>query len=705
MKKKKKKYKSIITRRIFKSIDKIGICVLVASFFAGIVVMRGTNAGFLDEEKTSSKMDMGVLDAGIVYAETFNVNGLIPGVDPAPFKGATFSNTGSLNFKYEVKYLKTGGDQELCDKLLLTAKKGVTTVYDKKSLKDFNLKNAGGTDFSILVSEKDDWNFTVELPADAGKTLENKTCKFNFDFTAWQVANNDGSKGFTAKETFGENNVQTGEWENYGDVVINEIMWMGNDDGSSDNDEWLELRNMTDKSIDISGWSILNAGHGSGEDAHIQIPNGYSIKSNGYFLIIKEKWDNTKINLAEDLDKNEGMTNIPSMSLSQGGETLTLQNKNKITIDTAWKGSAWPAGTNSTLSQSMERNNESQGGPGDGTLADSWHTCASELCKGIAYWDTLNVNNYGTPGAANLSPVVMNEISANPDADDNQWVELYNLLDKDFDVSGWYFKNNNGDKIIISKGNTNSGKTTVSGKGMLVVNLGKNFLNNNSDIISFYDDMGTSDDKDDDIREDVFGYKDTTKNQGDSFMRFPDGVGIWIDPQATPGEENKLLDKELDGFRLLTYGKCFNEEGNLEKNSKEEICAPVFLEYINMIKELDDKKIKNSTLMDILEMKKEEEKKKLDKILKETEKMLGEQNILTGDKIPPVIPDSAKENYDSEEPISADKVGAEIVGDDSVKNDSSGDADKKDILKTETEIETKKEEPDNMITNETNEQI
>src|SRR3989344_3891492 len=39
-----------------------------------------------------------------------------------------------------------------------------------------------------------------------------------------------------------------------GDVVINEIMWMGTQGDSAD--EWIELRNMTGGVIDISNWVV-----------------------------------------------------------------------------------------------------------------------------------------------------------------------------------------------------------------------------------------------------------------------------------------------------------------------------------------------------------------------------------------------------------------------------------------------------------------
>ena len=179
-----------------------------------------------------------------------------------------------------------------------------------------------------------------------------------------------------------------------GDVVINELMWMGSD-GNSD-DEWIELRNMTDEDIDISNWRIENGGSGSG---HLQIPNGYSIEAEGYFLILKEKWDETAIDLDEDLGKDEGMTNVSSMDLKNTGEKLVLENKQGDVIDTAWKNRAWPAGENGDKKKSMERNDT----PGDGTDGSDWHTCEDTSCNDVEFWKDADGKNYGTPLAENRS--------------------------------------------------------------------------------------------------------------------------------------------------------------------------------------------------------------------------------------------------------------------------------------------------------------
>ncbi len=173
-----------------------------------------------------------------------------------------------------------------------------------------------------------------------------------------------------------------------GDVVINEVMWMGSTQSSAD--EWIELKNTTSKTIDIGGWKIENAFSSGGT---LVIPSGKSISPNGFFLIsnYSEDSSNSALNIVPDLVDS-------GLSLSDSGNgNLVLKNSDGDIIDEA-KGDFWPVGTNGTLKQSMERNDV----PGDGTLASSWHTCEDEHCNDTIYWD-VEGNNYGTPKAPNLS--------------------------------------------------------------------------------------------------------------------------------------------------------------------------------------------------------------------------------------------------------------------------------------------------------------
>jgi hypothetical protein len=607
--------------------------VLLVALFATLTLLPGTNAWFADSEKSAGNaLAMGALNAEAVSPPLFSVTGMVPGNQPS--QDTTFKNIGSLDFKYKINYRKITGDDALCDVLLLTATRNGTKVYDKQLLKNFSLADFSGTAFSTVASGSDGWNFILELPTDAGKDLENKPCQFNFDFTAWQTDLPDASKGFFDEETAGTHVVATGDWLNPGDVVINEVMWMGST--ASDDDEWIELRNMTGNPINIGDWTIEKAATSGGT---LTIPSG-TIPANGFFLIAN--YNENDSNSALNVSPNWDTTSVELLN-SNNGE-LVLKNGADLIVDKAKDGSAWPAGNNGTEKQSMERENI----PGDGTILASWHTCISGNCNDGTYWDTAEGNNYGTPGAANLSPVVMNEFVANPIGDDGadrpngEWIELYNISGRAMDVSGWYFKNSQEEKIVISKDNVDGenvdteGRVIIPEKDRLVVYLEKDFLDNEKDTLSFFNDLGTPADESDDVREDTFEYKDAGSfPEGKSIARFPDGVGIWIDPEATPGEKNKLGEKEADAFRLATHDKCFDAEGNLQKNKRAEICAPAFLEYLGMIGGTGDKELDGDMELKILEMKKAAEEKKMAELIQETAAMQSEPAAI----VPPVSTD------------------------------------------------------------------
>ncbi|MEK7556714.1 MAG: signal peptidase I, partial [Patescibacteria group bacterium] len=159
---------------------------------------------------------------------------------------------------------------------------------------------------------------------------------------------------FTASDDFGVGP---------GDVVINEIMWMGTDEGP--HDEWIELRNMTSDPIDLTGWTLLNAGGGGSSSDDITLSG--TILGDGYWLLGNNNSASSAIVNTTTVD--QVTTNV---ELSNGGEQLTLKDPGGFTIDASPVTSgSWPLGDNSSGQQSMSRNLT----PGDGIVVSNWHTC------------------------------------------------------------------------------------------------------------------------------------------------------------------------------------------------------------------------------------------------------------------------------------------------------------------------------------------
>ncbi|MBI4235620.1 lamin tail domain-containing protein [Candidatus Peregrinibacteria bacterium] len=138
-------------------------------------------------------------------------------------------------------------------------------------------------------------------------------------------------------------------------VVINEIAWAGSADGS--NDEWIELYNVTNSPVDLSGWYIEDD-----SETVYMIESGV-LAAHGYFVI-----EDT-----EEAVSSYKAQVVTGLSLANAGDSLVLKNKTGQVIDSVnTSGGAWFAG-NSTSKASMERINPSS----SGNDASNWATALS----------------------------------------------------------------------------------------------------------------------------------------------------------------------------------------------------------------------------------------------------------------------------------------------------------------------------------------
>ena len=162
-------------------------------------------------------------------------------------------------------------------------------------------------------------------------------------------------------------------------VVINEIAWMGT--SSNANDEWIELYNPGDTSINLSGWSLQGTG---GIPINTTISNGTIIEPKGYLLL--ERTDDTTVN-------NITADFIYKGALGNDGETLTLKSPDETIIDVVNEdGGDWVAGKNSGKF-TMERIDPTL--PGEDS---NWRTNDGLTINGI---DANGNSIYGTPKSAN----------------------------------------------------------------------------------------------------------------------------------------------------------------------------------------------------------------------------------------------------------------------------------------------------------------
>lgn len=180
---------------------------------------------------------------------------------------------------------------------------------------------------------------------------------------------------------------------------------------------------------------------------------------------------------------------------------------------------------------------------------------------------SLNSSNTVPPAPVVLGPgdVVLNEIYPNPLSTttvplEREWVELYNNTSDPVDVLGWKISEISGTSTeniysIVSSGATASQMqpigttdTVIAPGGLLILQFGgaSSRLNNGGDTVTLYTDLDTL--------LDTHIYPATVA--GKSHQRIPDG-GIWVDPEPTPGQVNRvsrqdLIDAGLDDEQIET---------------------------------------------------------------------------------------------------------------------------------------------------------
>jgi len=212
-------------------------------------------------------------------------------------------------------------------------------------------------------------------------------------------------------------------------IVFNEITWMGTT--NSANDEWIELKNISGSSIDLTGWQILD------KDKQIKIKfldeDQSVILSPGGFLLLERTDDNSVPGIPADL--------IYTGSLSNTNEALYLFDENCNLQDKVEANPYWPAGSNSSK-KTMER--KTNLGWQTSIYVDG--TPKAENSSG----ETVSGGGGATPPSSEQPteqpspkcfPILINEIMYNLEGNDEgrEWIEIFNATDTEVDLTDWKF--------------------------------------------------------------------------------------------------------------------------------------------------------------------------------------------------------------------------------------------------------------------------
>ena len=253
-------------------------------------------------------------------------------------------------------------------------------------------------------------------------------------------------------------------------IIINEINYNSSDDFNPD--DWIELYNPTENSVDLSNWTVIDENQDN-DNTPFVIPQNTTLDANGYLVITKDS------SLFTTLFPN--VTNFIGdigFGLSGSGDQIKLFNSNNVLIDfVEYDDKApWPIcadGNGASLELILYDS--------DNTLPESWQC-------GLIHGSPGSENGSGD---LNTNNIVINEINYNSSDNFNpdDWIELYNPNSTSVDLSNWTIidRNEDNDNIpfIIPQ------NTTLEANSYLVIAKDSNLFSSVfPNITNFIGDIG-----------------------------------------------------------------------------------------------------------------------------------------------------------------------------------------------------------------------
>ncbi len=302
-----KKKESVFDMIKYPLVKLVALILIIALNWAGLSAVIQTIANFNDTENSPQNVFIAsTLDFSLDSPPDFSPV-IMPDVTAS--RNINLSNDGILGFDYQTESSNEAGF--LCDHLNLEAKLNGTTTYNG-ALVGFQY-NAG--EFGTTTR---DWQFIATLTSD-NPVLQNQTCVFDFVFDGTQI----GGAGFYDQEII-QNTITSGIWQK---VVINKVYYdIDNEHGNENENEWIELYNNTEESIDLTNWKICD------NNSCDTLPDSNIIPAGGFVVIANKDttWNYWEIpgGIAKiNLDSAIGN------GLSVTADMLILKNDSDVILD------------------------------------------------------------------------------------------------------------------------------------------------------------------------------------------------------------------------------------------------------------------------------------------------------------------------------------------------------------------------------------
>jgi len=328
-------------------------------------------------------------------------------------------------------------------------------------------------------------------------------------------------------------------------VVINEFM----SDPSVGEKEWIELYNWGEREVHIDGYTIHDG------LARIATLSG-SISPSGFFVVY-----------------------LASHKLNQSGDLIELRNATGIVLDVLSYG-VWNDGDVSDNAPAPLRGyTTARVSDGERTGDDSFDFARTITpTPGAPNVITVQTSSEGQNTNAEHIPdmqvptfsegvVVINELVPIPEANQVEFVELYNTTGSEIILDGWILEDGSRAKTMLVG--------SISGHGFVVIEKPKGNLNNAGDMVVLFDPSGGE------IDRVVYGVWNSEENiapyapKGTSLVRIPDGRDT--DNHAHDFLVTKTITKGTSN--VLTQDEVF-QEGDQALSSQQVFATGIYLSEI-----------------------------------------------------------------------------------------------------------------------------
>lgn len=253
------------------------------------------------------------------------------------------------------------------------------------------------------------------------------------------------------------------------DVVVNEIAWMGST--VLGNDEWIELYNNTENSINLDGWQLV------AQDGTPKINLSGTIPANGFYLLERTN-DDTVPGISAD--------KIYTGALGNNGENLKLYDNLNNIVDEVNCSEKWLAGDNAakqTMERKIDNNWQTSQNPGGTPKTKNSIVIQAESQPKVEPNESVDVKPQQSPQQPKIYPtdVVFNEILPSPEGADEkeEWIEIFNQNNFEVDVFEWQISDTIGKTTTFAF----PAGTKITPNGFLVLSrpTTKITLNNDGD--------------------------------------------------------------------------------------------------------------------------------------------------------------------------------------------------------------------------------